>query len=136
VVKSLVDETERFLDVMGSSGVFVLARIPCPDGDPVEVRLIRRKDGSGFAMTVKRGEAGLLSDYWPAYEHGSWFVSDLTDKDGRVTTIRGLSPERVAQYVHEDAKKAGVEVDRLALAEAISDEMMLRMSAVADVLLS
>ncbi len=131
-----MDETERFLETVQGATAFALAEIPCLGGEPVSVRLVRRKDGSGFALTLRRGDKGLLSDYWPSYEHGSWSVSDLTDKDGRVTNIMGLSPERVARYLQEDAKKQGVAVDHQALADVISDERMRQVTVLCDVLCS
>lgn len=132
--ESTIEEYEEVLKLaQGASDAFTLAVLPCG----VVVRLLRHKDGSGFALTARSAESvSLMADYWPVFKHGSWEVSDISEPDGSVTTIKGLTVQRVVDYMQKDADRHGLLLDRAELESALSSEAMERVSLAADVLIS
>lgn len=103
---------------------FFLAELPREEGDPVIVSLFSERDGS-FSMSVKIRGNELMSDYWPVYQYGAWTVQDLSEESPVV--IRGLSVERVIEYVQNDAHLFSVDLDAERLKEVMGRENMGRL---------
>lgn len=116
-------------------GKIVLLEMPCEDGVPVVLALLR-EPGGAFALSMKKGDENLSVNYWPVYQHGAWIVQDVSGPNGEATVIRGLSAQRIAGLAQEDADRHSVRLDVARLAEAIGRESMDRISVVSDVLLS